>query len=215
MPLTQFQHIRSNLQLKTYPFFFATWQIDNHATSMNGTPPRAWFCIRSQPKHEHIAAAHLVREGGIEVYLPRIRFQRTTRRGPSWCTEALFPNYLFAKFDWKNDLRRVTYSHGVSTVVHFGDRWPFVPEEVILDLQAALGPESLHIVNAEYEPGDQIEIVAGSFQGMRALVSRYYPSAQRVEVLLDFLGRQTAVQIPTDQIVKEGDARTGLFKDKI
>jgi hypothetical protein len=33
----------------------------------------AWFCVRSQPKHEHIAAAHLKQEPGIEVYLPRIQ----------------------------------------------------------------------------------------------------------------------------------------------
>src|ERR1039458_7771599 len=59
----------------------------------------AWFCIRSQPKHEHIAAAHLKREPGIEVYLPRVRFKRATRRGPVWFTEAFFPNYLFARFD--------------------------------------------------------------------------------------------------------------------
>ena len=41
----------------------------------------AWFCLRAQPKHEHIAAGHLRELPGIEVFLPRIRFRRQTRRG--------------------------------------------------------------------------------------------------------------------------------------
>ena len=78
----------------------------------------AWFCIRSQPKYEHLAAAHLQREPGFEVYLPRIRFKRATRRGPVWFTEALFPNYLFARFDPAACLRRVCHARGVRGVVH-------------------------------------------------------------------------------------------------
>ena len=42
----------------------------------------AWFCLRSQPKHEHIAAGHLRQIEGVEVFNPRIRFTRPTRVGP-------------------------------------------------------------------------------------------------------------------------------------
>ena len=71
----------------------------------------AWFCVRSHPKHEHIAAAHL-RERKLEVYLPRIRFQRCTRRGLVWFTEALFPNYFFARLDLSNALSLFHHAHG-------------------------------------------------------------------------------------------------------
>src|SRR5260370_42339360 len=80
----------------------------------------ASFCVRTQPKHEHIAAAHLRNEGGIEVYLPRIRFKRSTRQGPVWFTEALFPNYLFARFALKAALRLVQHARGGPGVGHFG-----------------------------------------------------------------------------------------------
>ena len=98
----------------------------------------AWFCLRTQPKHEHIAAAHLKDDPDIEIYLPRIRFKRATRRGPVWFTEALFPNYLFARFDLAACLRRVCHARGVRGVVHFGERWPIVPE----DLRAVGSPKS-------------------------------------------------------------------------
>ena len=61
--------------------------IESHAP---GAAP-AWFCLRTQPKHEHIAAAHFRGDPDLEVYLPRIRFKRATRRGPVWFTEALVP----------------------------------------------------------------------------------------------------------------------------
>src|SRR5437879_12596763 len=90
----------------------------------------AWFCIRTQPKHEHIAAARLKEEPDIEVYLPRIRFKRSTRRGPVWFTEALFRNYLFARFDLASVLRKLHQARGVRGVSHFGELWPTIPASV-------------------------------------------------------------------------------------
>src|SRR5260221_14270934 len=99
----------------------------------------AWFCVRSQLKHEHIAAAHLRRYQAIEVFLPRIRFKRSRQQGPVWVTEALFPNYIFARFNWKNSLRAVLHARGVAGVVHFGKSWPVIPDESIDQLRATFG----------------------------------------------------------------------------
>ena len=41
----------------------------------------AWFCVRSQPKREHIAAAHLRNLVEVEVFCPRLRIRKATRRG--------------------------------------------------------------------------------------------------------------------------------------
>src|ERR1041385_3491088 len=86
----------------------------------------AWFCIRSQPRHEHIAASHLNKEEGIEIFLPQIRFRRSTRRGPVWSTEALFPNYLFARFELPACARKLHHARGVQGIVHFGNQWPAI-----------------------------------------------------------------------------------------
>src|SRR5215831_7613584 len=87
-----------------------------------------WFCVRTHQKHEHIAAAHLRQDPEIEVFLPRIRYKRMTRLGPMWATEALFQSYLFARFDLGTCLRHVQHARAVRGVVHFGNRWPMVPE---------------------------------------------------------------------------------------
>jgi transcriptional antiterminator RfaH len=172
----------------------------------------AWFCIRSQPKHEHIAAAQL-REWGIEVYLPRIRFKRSTKRGPVWFTEALFPNYLFARFDLPSWLRRLHHARGVQGVVHFGEHWPIVPEGVIDELRKTVGADQLHVIDQELKPGELVEVSGGAFHGLQGVITRVMPGPQRVAVLLEFLGRQTAVEVSREMVVREGDSRKHLMSD--
>jgi transcriptional antiterminator RfaH len=175
------------------------------------TPIGNWFCLRSQPKHEHIAAAHLKKMAEVEVFLPRVRFQRPTRQGLAWVTEALFPNYLFARFDWQNSLREVQAVRGVSGVIHFGHRWPVIPEATIAELQQAVGENELRTISATLMPGDVVEIADGAMRGLSAVVSRVIPSRERVAVLMDFLGRQTTIEVPVYSVIKEDNARATAF----
>jgi transcriptional antiterminator RfaH len=167
----------------------------------------AWFCLRTHPKHEHIAAAHLRRHEQIEVLNPRVRFWRATRAGRILVTEALFPNYLFARFDWRNSLNRIHYAPGIGGVVHFGDRWPTIPPEAIEELRRIVGAEEVHEIDDEVKPGEEVEIAGGAFHGLKAVVSQVMPGSRRVVVLLDFLGRQSAVQVPSASIVRSGFRR--------
>ena len=165
-------------------------------------PPLAWFCVRSRPKHEHIAAANLRLLPDTQVFSPRIRFKRSTRRGPVWFTESLFPNYLFARFDWRNCLRLVHHSAGVAAVVHFGSRWPTVPDGVIAELRAGIGQDDLRVVMETVEPGEEVQISGGTFHGLQGVVTRVMPARMRVAILLDFLGRQATVEVSLDAVVR-------------
>jgi transcriptional antiterminator RfaH len=169
----------------------------------------AWFCLRSQPRHEHIAAAYLHKNAGLEIFLPRVRFRRATRRGKVWVTEALFPNYLFARFNWQTSLRHVLHARGVQTVVHFGDRWPTVAEETIEALRGLL-TEEIHTIPDKLEVGNLVRIISGPLQGLQAVVSQPLPSRERVAVLLDFLGRQTCVEVSVENVVHETDPRKNI-----
>ena len=174
-----------------------------------------WFCIRAQPKHEHIAAAHLRKMDDVEVFLPRIRFRRGARQGMVWVTEALFPGYLFAGFDWQISLRRVQSAHGVQGVVHFGKHWPVIPGEIIADLRQVIGTTELHTIAQEFAPGDAVQITEGTLRGLHAVVSHVMPSRERVAVLMELLGRQIMVEIKTPAIIKEGNKRTEIFRESV
>jgi transcriptional antiterminator RfaH len=175
-----------------------------------GTPKveesESWFCVRSQLKHEHIAAGQLRRCEDIEVFSPRIRYQRATRCGRVWVTEALFQNYFFARFDLALALRRVQHARGVLGVVRFGNHWPAIPPQVIKELQAAMEGQELRVLEDRFKEGDTVEITGGVLHGLQAVVSRVMPARLRVAVLLEFLGRQTTVELQLDQIAfSEGE----------
>jgi len=170
-----------------------------------------WFCLISQPKHEHIAAAQLADQHGIEVFAPRIRFRRPTRNGPVWVTEALFPNYFFAKVG-RASVRRVHHAREVRGIVHFGNSWPSIPSQTIEELKRTVGSANIHVISTEFTSGDEVKIIEGSFYGFEAVVSRVISAHQRVAVLLDFLGRQTVVELDIAALVKNTEQRELLFK---
>ena len=174
-------------------------------------PAVAWFCVRSQIKREHLAAGHLRHMAGVEVFLPRIRFRRNTRRGVVRVTEAQFPNYLYARFDWQTSLARVHHAPSVSGVIHFGARWPTIPNDIVEDLRRAVGENQIHVVDPAPAPGDPVQITGGVFHGLQAVITRVMPARQRVTVLLDFLGRQTAVELPLAGLIKDADERRGVL----
>lgn len=186
------------------------------------SPELPWYCLRARPKHEAIAAVGLRRLDPPvpEVFCPCVRFQRPRRAragygadpGWSWATEAMFPGYLFARFDLATRGREVQHAHGVIGIVGFGRRVQTVPPAVMSALCA--GVADLGVDGAEAdpalatitvapppEPGREIVLLGGALGGLRAVVTHYLPARQRVRVLLEFLGREMETELPTSRVV--------------
>src|SRR5881628_3102779 len=95
----------------------------------------AWYCARTQPKHEHIAAAGLARNLGLEVFHPRLRMERSTQRGVVRVIEPLFPCYVFVRCRLEEQLDAIRYVTGISSLVHFGGKIPSVSDAVVDELR--------------------------------------------------------------------------------
>lgn len=161
----------------------------------------AWACIRTHPKHEHIAAAQLSYVSGVEVFNPQLRLERQTRRGRMRTTESLFVNYLFARFVIETTLEKVRYTPSVKTVLHFGDRIATIPDAVIEELRQTL-LENANTVFADAPlEGDEAEISSGPFQGEKGIIVRVLPARERVEILLDVLGRPLPTEFRLSSII--------------
>ena len=157
-----------------------------------------WFCLRTQPKHEHIAAAGLRRQFDVRSFSPRLRFRKATRRGAVWFVEAMFPGYLFAEFVYPTMHRAVEHSSGVQGIVHFGDYLATIDPTIVAALQEKAGEEEIITIQDELATGQAVHIAEGPFQGLEAVITRVLPAKQRIRVLLDFLGRsvETEISIP-------------------
>lgn len=163
-----------------------------------------WLCVQSQPKHEHLAAEHLRKVMRLEVFLPRIRFRKMTRqRGVMWVTEALFPNYLFARFKVEQ-IPQVRSSHGVSRIVQFGGKPSMIEDEIIGALRSSVGDGDLCQMDSGLKKGDEVVITDGAFQGLKAVVTNLLPAKERVRLLIEFLGRKTEVVASKGSLLKAG-----------
>src|SRR5262249_22451032 len=140
---------------------------------------RAWYCVRTQLKHEHIAGAHLQQIPDVEVFNPQLHLMRSTRQGRRSFLESLFPNYIFVKFRLEAAWEKISYAPGVKMVLRFGDRVPEIPESVIEELRQELEVvEAKELTDAPTE-GDEVEISSGAFAGMKAEVTHVLPGRQR------------------------------------
>lgn len=166
--------------------------------------PLEWFCLRTQTKREHIAAAILSNIDGVEVFCPRISQIKKTRAGKKRFTEAMFPGYIFAKFSLRDNYRRVIHTQGVSRLVEQGDRRA-VPEKIIEDLRSSLPEGIIEAPDLSIEPGAEVEIITGSLKGLNGKVLAQLPSANRIQVLLDFLGREITVAMSAEDIILADD----------
>lgn len=168
----------------------------------------AWFCVHTRPKCEHLAASVLKTLDGVDAYCPRIRFQRSTRRGKVWFIEALFPSYFFARFDPSRSLRAVKHSQNVIRVVEFGGNPVAIPDQIIADLRQEMADSEVREVTTPLKVGDTVELTEGPMRGLKGIVTTLLSGEERVRILLEFLGRESMVEVSADKLLAESSPRT-------
>jgi len=160
-----------------------------------------WYCLHTAPKQENKVAQVLQRELSLAVFAPRIRFRRMRAGQPLWATEALFPGYLFAQFEYFERRRQINALPGVTSIVHFGERVSPIDDAVMADLRALVQDNETVEVTADPQPGSEVVITSGSLSGLRVLVTRVIPARQRIAILLELLGSQREVEIERDRVL--------------
>jgi len=155
-----------------------------------------WYCIQTKRYKESWVARQLM-ESCAEIYLPLLREQRVIRRQRKWVIEALFPGYLFARFVMEEHFRAVRYTPGVVHVLSSLQGEPIeVDEAIISALRQRSANGYIEIPLVPFFPGEELEIKAGPFQGLRALFQQELKAGERVAVLLELLSSRVRVELP-------------------
>jgi transcriptional antiterminator RfaH len=161
-----------------------------------------WFCLRAQPRREHIAALNLRRRVGVDVFAPRIRIHRAARSGASaLIAEPLFPGYVFARFDFAGQFRHVISTSGITGVVRFGTQPPAIANGVIDFLRAQMAAADRPAAAPFFAEGMWVRIVAGYFRQVEGRVVSFDSKTERVRLLLNLLGQDVQVSVPARQLV--------------
>lgn len=153
-----------------------------------------WVAVNAQPHREHIALQNLARQE-FEAYCPmiqrRVRHARRTRE----VLRPLFPGYLFVRID--PDLQRwrpILSTHGVRTLVRFGDRLSFVEDGLVESLKARELEGIIVKPTEPYRLGQQVRMHGGPFDGLAATIIDM-DERDRLVVLMQLLNQSVNVKV--------------------
>lgn len=155
-----------------------------------------WFVVYTQPLKETVAKQHL-EEQGYDVYLPMFKKTRRHARRIDEVLQPLFPRYLFVGLDLKLDAwRAVNGTRGVAYLL-LNDGHPLgISTSIIEELKILEnnGVVPVECVSA-FTKGENLRVVDGVFKDQVAVFQRM-GDKQRVQLLLNFLGRDTRITVP-------------------
>lgn len=160
-----------------------------------------WYCLRTKPRSERLTSQSLRQELGLEVFCPFVRFERARRSGKLWVTEAMFPCYVFARFNYFSQHRQIRAMRGVVNIVGFGSRPAEVADEIIQEVRCSVKDEETIVIPTQFKVGEEINVVSGPFRGLNAVVSRVMPAKERVAILLEVLGMEREIEVPTESVL--------------
>jgi transcriptional antiterminator RfaH len=166
------------------------------------TDTPAWYVIRSKPHKEKQVNSYL-KEQGFEVFYPTIRVKPANPRSST--VRPYFPGYLFVYTDISDTgMSALQWVPGATGLVQFGGQPAPVPEHVVQEIRK-------HVEQIEQmgglsmkglKSGEPVRITHGPMAGYEAIFDLRLSGADRVQVLLEMLGRQVKVQIDAAHIEK-------------
>ena len=157
-----------------------------------------WFAVYTKPRQEQVALLNLERQA-FECYLPiaadpyQRRNVRNNRREP------LFPRYLFMKADTeRQSLSTVRSTRGVVGLVRSGFELIKIPVSIIAALKTRMDTATglIPIDSIGLNNGDKVRVFDGPFAALEG-VFKEHRGRTRSLLLLEILGRETAVEIDT------------------
>lgn len=145
-----------------------------------------WYLLYTKVHAERQLAANLTRLG-YEAYLPMIPVVQPRRDRP--VEKPFFPGYVFIHYDLKEwGIGKIAYTPGLRSIVMFGGEAAVVPDADVARIREQLAQQSLWDKSGvPLRPGDAVEILSESFEGVDAVFDRTLTPNERVRVFLRYL----------------------------
>lgn len=157
----------------------------------------AWYAVRVRSNFERVTAESL-RSKGYTEFCPFYRSKRRWSDRTKTIEQALFPGYVFCRFDPDRRLP-ILQTPGVVSVVGFGNQFVPVDEAEIDAIQHAAHS------GAEVSPwpylraGQRVRIRGGALHGLEGLLLEF-KNEVRLVVSVTLLQRSVAVEIDRAEV---------------
>jgi transcriptional antiterminator RfaH len=168
-----------------------------------------WYVLHCKPHKENQVHAYLQAQG-FEVFYPTMRVQPTNPRASK--IRPYFPRYIFVNTDLKtvgmSALQWIPNAIGLVCCDH--QAVPVAPN-VIYELRCRI--EQIEAVGGVLfdglQHGDRVRITHGPLAGYVAIFDFRLSDSERVQVLLDLVGKQVKVKVHASMLEKQRQSRTG------
>ena len=141
-----------------------------------------WYLIYTKPRNEDDVTRKFA-DRGFEIVNPKLKERKVLRRKLQEVVSPLFPCYIFVKFDNPKDYNLIKYTRGVRKVLGTENAPTVVSEEIIASINNRM-EEGVVTIRPRFQPGEEILIKAGPFEGMDAIFERELKGIERVSILL-------------------------------
>jgi transcriptional antiterminator RfaH len=165
----------------------------------------AWYTIYTKPNAEPQVARALM-DRGFTIFLPMLPPRPDGRSKP------LFPAYLFFRCDLSAlVIDEIQWLPGLRWILTFAGKPAVVPDEAIDLIRNGLreiedaGGLPVH----HFKPGDAVVIDGGPLAGLRGVFQGPLGPAERVRILVNFLGVTNRAEVPVDLLRKASDEEVG------
>jgi transcriptional antiterminator RfaH len=158
-----------------------------------------WHVVQTHARAEAKARMHLARQG-FEIYLPQYLKRRRHARRVETIASALYPRYLFVKFDAAvHRWRAIQSTVGVARLVCNGDTPAAIDGSIIRSLKDRENDRGF--IQLERRPrfavGDKVRVREGAFCDCFGLFESV-SDRERVTIFLELLGRKVRVVLHED-----------------
>lgn len=161
-----------------------------------------WYVVYCVARKEHQVVEQFAARLALESYLPLI----PQRVGGQIQHVPLFPRYLFIHANLHElGVSAISAIHGVQHIVKVGDQLQPVPEEVMQKLRQQVEELNRLGIPPAYSlrPGDVVRVKNGPLQGLDVIFAGQTSTMQRVQILLEFLGRINKVDVDVGMLERE------------
>ena len=150
-----------------------------------GVEERRWYLLHTHPKQEERAYRNLVARG-VESLHVKLRARRLNEFTgvPTYITAPLFPGYIFASFNAREQLREIRFTRGVHNVVCFGNKAAVVHADIIDIIRARIDQNGFVKINSDVKPQDKVIINVGPLEDLIRIFEREVKGTERSMILL-------------------------------
>jgi transcriptional antiterminator RfaH len=85
-----------------------------------------------------------------------------------------------------------------------------VADDIIQAIREEMDGQVIREINVGLKVGDTVELTEGAMKGLKGIVNSIHSGEERVKILMEFLGRESLIEVNASKLLSDFSAREVL-----